>query len=153
MKAFLKNARISPKKMNLVAGMVRGKNVKVALDQLKFTPKKAAQILAKLITSAAANATNNFDLQMENLIIKEIRANKGMTYKRGMPVSRGRQHPILKRNTNLSVEVGIAGMTEAPQPVKKGTKKVNTAATETSESEPAQKKTPAKKSRPKNLKS
>lgn len=145
MKAYLANARISPKKMNLVAGMVRGMNVRMALAQLKFTPKKGAQILAKVIASAAANAKNNFDLEEENLIIKEIRANKGVTYKRGMPVSRGRQHPILKRNTNLSVEVGIEGMTEAPLPVKKGAKKVKATPTETSESKPAPKKTVAKK--------
>lgn len=147
MKAFLKNARISPKKMNLVAGMVRGKNVKLALAQLKFTPKKGAQILAKVIASAAANAKNNFDLDEENLIIKEIRANKGVTYKRGMPVSRGRSHPILKRNTNLSVEVGIEGMTETPMPVKKGTKKAEKTTTEDSE-----KKTTPKKAAPKKAK-
>ena len=60
MKAFLKNIGISPKKANLVAGMVRGKMVETALTELKFTPKKGAGILYKVIASASANATNNF---------------------------------------------------------------------------------------------
>ncbi|MDP2691840.1 MAG: 50S ribosomal protein L22 [Candidatus Gracilibacteria bacterium] len=107
MRASLKNARISPKKMNLVAGLVRGKMATEALDQLRFTPKKGAQILAKVITSAVANATNNRAQDAEKLVIKSIIVNKGVTYKRGIAVSRGRYHPILKRNTNLSVEVAV----------------------------------------------
>lgn len=107
MKSHLKNARISPKKLNLVAGMVRGEKTHEALNQLKFTPKKGAKILHKLITSAVANATNNFEQNEENLYVKSIMVTKGVTYKRGLPVSRGRYHPVLKRNTNIVVEVGM----------------------------------------------
>jgi large subunit ribosomal protein L22 len=107
MKAILKNARISPKKMNLIAGLVRGKKAQEALAQLKFTPKKGAELLYKVIHSAISNATNNFKQKKENLIIKSILVTKGMTYKRGIPVSRGRYHPILKRNSHVVVEVGV----------------------------------------------
>jgi len=145
MKAYLKNANCSPKKANLVAGMVRGESVKNALARLKFTPKKAALILYKVIASAAANAKNNFDQSGDNLVIKEILINKGMILKRGMPVSRGRQHPILKRKTNISVTVGIEGSTESPMPSKKTAMKPDAAATEGAEKNTTKKKPAAKK--------
>lgn len=107
MKAILKNARISPKKMNLVAGLVRGKKANDALAQLKFTPKKGAELLYKVLHSAMSNATNNFKQKKEELYIKSILVTKGMTYKRGIPVSRGRYHPILKRNCHVVIEVGL----------------------------------------------
>ena len=116
MKAHLHTARVSPKKMNLIAGMVRGKKVSDALNQLKFTPKKAARLLFKAISSAVANASNNFKQEPDKLYIKNIMVNKGIVYKRGLPVSRGRYHRILKRNTNLTVEVGL----EEPEKVKSG---------------------------------
>ena len=119
MKASLKNARISPKKMNLVAGLVRGKKTTDALTQLKFTPKKGADILFKVITSAVANATNNFDQKKDNLFIKTILVTKGVTYKRGIPVSRGRYHPILKRNSNIVVEIGLLDSSAPEKKAKK----------------------------------
>ncbi|EKD93750.1 MAG: 50S ribosomal protein L22 [uncultured bacterium] len=103
--AHLRKIRISPKKMNLVAGLVRQKRVKDALAILKFTPKKAAQILGKVVQSAGANAQNNFKQDMETLIVKEIIVNDGPTYKRFQPVSRGRSHPILKRTSHITVKV------------------------------------------------
>lgn len=128
MKSYLKNARISPKKLNLVAGMVRGEKAKAALDQLKFTPKKGAKILHKLITSAVANATNNFEQTEDNLFVKNILVTKGVTYKRGLPVSRGRYHPVLKRNTNIMVEVGLLDPTLAKSTKKPAAKTEKTAA-------------------------
>lgn len=107
MKALLKNTRISPKKANLVAGIVRGSMVEDALNQLRFTPKKAAKLLYKAIDSAASNAENNLKQNRANLYIKEIIVTKGPTYKRGVPVSRGRQHPIMKRTAQIRVTVDI----------------------------------------------
>jgi len=107
MKAVLRRTRIAPKKANLVAGMVRGKKIKEALDILRFTPKKAAKILYKVINSAAYNAKNNFKQSINDLVITKIIVTKGPMYKRTMPVSRGRSHPILKRTSHIFVEVGI----------------------------------------------
>ena len=108
MKAFLKNIGISPKKANLVAGMVRGKMVETASTELQFTPKKGAGILYKVIASAAANATNNFKQNKSKLYIKEIVVNKGAMYKRSQPVSKGRSHPILVRRSNITVIVDVS---------------------------------------------
>jgi len=106
MKAILRQTRISPKKANLVAGTVRGKSVNEALILLKFMPKKAANLLYKTIHSAASNAVNNFEQSMDDLYITTILVTKGPTYKRSLPISRGRTHPIRKRTCHITVEVG-----------------------------------------------
>jgi len=108
MKAVLRRTRISPKKANLVAGLVRGKTVKDSLDILKFTPKKGAKTLYQLIQSAASNAKNNFDQSLDELMVTKILVTKGPTYKRSLPISRGRAHPIRKRTSHITVEVGVA---------------------------------------------
>ncbi|MFH1284274.1 MAG: 50S ribosomal protein L22 [Candidatus Peregrinibacteria bacterium] len=105
MKAILRKIRISPEKANLVAALVRNKKVIDAINILKFTPKASARPLKKLIESAVANAENNFKQQREDLIIKEILVTKGPTYKRGVSVSRGRVHPILKRTAHITVKL------------------------------------------------
>lgn len=105
MKAFLKQCRVSPRKANLVAGLVRGKNVHEAITLLKFIPKKSALVLRKLITSASANAENNFGQDKNKLVIKKILVTKGPTYKRWIPISRGRANKILKRTSHITVEV------------------------------------------------
>ena len=107
MKSVSKNIRISPKKLNLVAEMVRGKRVNDAAATLRFTPKRAAPILQKAIQSAVANAENNFKQERGNLFIQEIFVGKGVTLKRFMPVSRGRAHPILKRSIQLTIKIGV----------------------------------------------
>lgn len=106
MKAILRKTRISPKKANLVAGTVRGKSVNEALILLKFMPKKASKLLYKTIHSAASNAVNNFEQSMDDLYITSILVTKGPTYKRSLPISRGRTHPIRKRTAHITVEVG-----------------------------------------------
>jgi large subunit ribosomal protein L22 len=103
--ANAKNLRISPKKINLVAELVRRKNLQEALDILKFTPKKGASLLAKILASAAANAKNNFSFEGGSLKIDEIIVNKGMTLKRSVSVSRGRMHPILKVCAHVTVKL------------------------------------------------
>ncbi len=107
MKAILRQVRISPKKANLVAALVRNKKVSEACDILKFTPKKAAPILKKIIESASANAENNFKQNKDELYIKEIIVTEGPTYKRSIPVSRGRVHPILKRTSHITVTTEV----------------------------------------------
>lgn len=119
MKALLKNIRISPDKANLVAGLVRGAMVNDALTQLKFTPKKGAKILYRVIDSAASNAEHNLKQNREKLYVKEIIVSKGVTYKRGVSVSRGRVHPILKRTSQIRVTVDVSTGTQAKKRVSK----------------------------------
>ncbi len=107
MKAILRNVRISPKKVNLVADLVRKKPVSYALGILKFIPKKAAKPLHEAIQSAASNATQNFKQKRESLIVSKIVVNEGPTLKRFRPVSRGRTHPIRKRVSHITVEVSV----------------------------------------------
>ncbi|MBI4975553.1 50S ribosomal protein L22 [Candidatus Peregrinibacteria bacterium] len=105
MKAILRQVRISSKKANLIATLVRRKNVQEALDILTYTTKKGAKILRKVIYSAAKNAENNNKQDFETLKIKEIIVTEGATYKRSVPVSRGRSNPILKRTAHITVKV------------------------------------------------
>lgn len=105
MKAHLRRIQISPKKINVVAGLVRGQAVIKALDVLMFTPKKAAKLLYKVVQSAAANAENNDDKKKETLFIKQIVVNKGPFFKRFLPSTRGRALPIHKPTAHISVEL------------------------------------------------
>ncbi|QQR83421.1 50S ribosomal protein L22 [Candidatus Peregrinibacteria bacterium] len=120
MKAILRNIRISPKKANVVAGLVRGKSVNTALETLQFTPKKGADILYKVVHSAASNAKHNFKQSFEELEVTKVIVTKGPTLKRSLPVSRGRAHPIRKRTAHITVEVGAP---TAEKEVKKPTKR------------------------------
>lgn len=103
--------------MNLVAELIRGKKAMDAIDILKFTPKKSARPLKKLIESAVANAVNNFKQDKQDLYVKEVIVTKGPTLKRSIPVSRGRANPILKRTAHITVklEVKTVGNTTAPK--------------------------------------
>ncbi len=128
MKATLRNVRIAPKKANLVAELVRGEKVEDAIRILKFTPKKGAQILLKLIESASANAENNFNQSKNSLIIKEIKVSKGIRIKRSIPVSRGRANPLNKDCSHIHVFVEAAQEVSAPKETTvqaKTTKKTN----------------------------
>ncbi len=107
MKAYGKNIRISPKKLRVVAEVVRGQNAKEALSFLKFAPKKWANLLYKVLKSAVANAENNDNQKADTLYISSLIINKGIVYKRWNPVSRGRMHPILKRTSNIALELQV----------------------------------------------
>lgn len=107
MRAYSNYLRISPYKLLVVAGIVQGKDVTYALNFLKYLPKKGGLMLYKLIKSAASNAENNFKVPMKNLKIEKIVVNKGPALKRGLPVSRGRWHPILKRTSYVAVELAM----------------------------------------------
>lgn len=106
MKAYLKNYRQAPRKVRLVADMVRGQAVDRALAELKFLPKRASGAVAKVISSAAANAENNFKVAPQDLVIKEIMVDKGITLKRFQPKARGMAHRIDKHCSNIRVVLG-----------------------------------------------
>lgn len=143
MKAIGRSLRITSKKLNLIADLVRNKDAQMALDILKFTPKKGARILGKIVRSAMANAENNFKQEKENLFVKEIIVTEGSTLKRSVPISRGRVHPILKRMAHATVILGVREET----PAAKKTKQAEPAPTAAAEESP-KKKAPAKKAAP-----
>lgn len=118
MKAFLKNYRQSPRKVRVVAGLVKGKNVAKAITELDFLAKKAGEPLKKMLLSAVANA-KNMGIEMENLIVKELRVDKGITMKRMMPAAMGTGHRINKRTSNVYLLLA-----EKVAKIKKSTKKV-----------------------------
>lgn len=105
MKAVLKNYRQSPRKVRLIADLVRGKKVKDALATLQFVDKRAAGPFAKVIESAVANAKQSGQ-NAENLKIKKVTVDKGVTYTRFMPRARGSASPINRRNSHITVELG-----------------------------------------------
>lgn len=97
-------ARISPRKVNLMAGMIRGRDVQDALNILKFTPHRAAVMLSKVLNSAIANA-NEQEANLDLLYVQEARVDAGPSIKRIVEKDRGRAHPILKRTSHISVVV------------------------------------------------
>jgi large subunit ribosomal protein L22 len=104
-RAIAKYIRISPRKVQEVADLVRGKNVNEALAILEFTNKRGAGILKKVVGSAVANAENNNDMDRENLYIAEVFANQGPTLKRFQPRAQGRAFTIRKRTSHIGVVV------------------------------------------------
>jgi large subunit ribosomal protein L22 len=105
MKAILKNYRQSPRKVRLIADLVRGKNASDALTTLQFVDKRAAGPFAKVIKSAVANAKDQGN-DVDKLFIKSVQVNKAATLKRFMPRARGSASRINKRNSHISVELG-----------------------------------------------
>ena len=104
MKAFLKNYRQSPRKVRLIADLVRGKDANEALTMLQFVDKRAAGPFAKVIKSAVANAKDQGKSE-DKLFIKTVRVDKGVVYKRFMPRARGSASRINKRNSHILVEL------------------------------------------------
>ena len=104
-KAIAKTVRVSPRKSRLVIDLIRGKNVADAIAILKFTPNKAAGIIEKVLMSAIANAENNFDLDVEKLVVSEAFVNEGPTMKRFRPRAKGSASPINKRTSHITVVV------------------------------------------------
>jgi large subunit ribosomal protein L22 len=105
MKAFLKNYRQSPRKVRLVANLVKGKNVSAAIAELDFLAKRAGGPIKKLLLSAVANAKNQ-GIEAGNLFIKELRVDKGIVMKRIMPAAMGTAHRINKRTSHVEVILG-----------------------------------------------
>ncbi len=112
--AHLRYARISPRKVKIVLDLIRGKEIGTAIAILKHTPKRASELVLKLLQSAIANAENNFELDTELLIVAECYANAGPTLKRIMPRARGSANRILKRTSHITVAVAEKAQTTAP---------------------------------------
>ena len=103
--AKVKMLKTSPQKLNLVSKMIRNKPVNVALAQLKFSRKRIALDVKKCLESAVANAENNHDLDIEELIVSEAFVGKNLVLKRGRPRARGRYGKILKPFSQLTIKV------------------------------------------------
>lgn len=116
--AKLNHLHMSPRKIRLVADLIRGMDAKEAETQLKFLTKRAARPILKLLNSAVANASHNFDVEKDNLFISEIQVNEGPTLKRWRARAMGRAAPIMKRTSHINLVL------ETKKEVKKKKKKV-----------------------------
>ena len=103
--AKVRMLKTSPQKLNLVSKMIRNKPVNVALAQLKFSRKRIALDVKKCLESAVANAENNHDLDIEELIVSEAFVGKNLVLKRGRPRARGRFGKILKPFSQITIVV------------------------------------------------
>src|SRR3989344_3944842 len=100
-KAQLMNTRLAPRKVRLIVNLVRGKNALLAMDQLAFVVRRPADPVAKLIKSAIANATNNFNMVASNLYIKEFYVDEGVKLKRYRPKAMGAVGEIQKKTSHI----------------------------------------------------
>jgi large subunit ribosomal protein L22 len=103
--AVVRRLRISPQKLNLVAAMIRGKKVEKALADLTFSRKRIAVDVKKALESAIANAENNHDLDVDNLVVAQAFVGKALVMKRWQPRARGRVGRIHKPFSNLTIVV------------------------------------------------
>jgi large subunit ribosomal protein L22 len=103
--AVVRRLRISPQKLNLVAAMIRGKKVEKALAELSFSRKRIAGDVKKALQSAIANAENNHDLDVDNLVVSQAFVGKALVMKRFQPRARGRVGRIEKPFSNLTIIV------------------------------------------------
>jgi large subunit ribosomal protein L22 len=138
MKATLHNFKQSPRKVRLVADMIRGKRVGVASDMLAFMPKKSSPEIEKLLASAIANA-RQAGMNPDDLVVKTITVDKGAVLRRFKPMARGRAAGVRRTMSIVKIELGAAAAF-----VKK-TKPEASVAEEKSEKKPAAKKARAKK--------
>jgi large subunit ribosomal protein L22 len=103
--AKVRMLKTSPQKLNLVSKMIRNKPVNIALAQLKFSKKRIAFDVRKCLESAIANAENNHDLDIDELVVSEAFVGKNLVLKRGRPRARGRYGKILKPFSQLTIKV------------------------------------------------
>ena len=103
--AKLRMLRISPQKLNLVAATIRGKRVGSALSALSFSKKRIAHDVRKCLQSAIANAENNHNLDVDELVVADAYVGKNLTLKRGRPRARGRFGRIIKPFSELTIKV------------------------------------------------
>ena len=104
-KAVARNLRVSPQKLNLLAQLIRGKKVSAALADLEFSRTRIARDVRKCLESAIANAENNPDLDVDDLIVAEAHVGKSLVMKRFSPRARGRSGAILKPFSHLTIVV------------------------------------------------
>lgn len=95
--------RVSPQKLNLVAGLIRGKSAEAALSELTFSKRAIARDVKKILQSAIANAENNHQLDVDQLFVAEAHVGKSLVMKRMRPRGRGRSSPILKPFSNITI--------------------------------------------------
>lgn len=119
--AQLNNLRIAPRKVRLVAGLIKGKDARAAQQQLNFLVKRSAAPLSKLLQSALQNAENNFDLLKDNLFIKEVTVNEGGKLKRFRPKAMGQAGLIQKKTSRVRIvlEEKVPGLKANKQEIKK----------------------------------
>ncbi len=103
--AVARNLRVSPQKLNLVAGLIRGKNAQTALAELQFSKRRIAQDVRKVLESAIANAENNHQLDVDRLVVSEASVGKSLIMRRFRPRARGRVGRIQKPFSRLRVVV------------------------------------------------
>jgi len=103
--ASAKNVPVTPRKARLIVDMVRNKPAHEVVHALKFSSRKAAREVAKLIEAAIADAHHNYDIPKDNLLISSIQAQKGLVLKRWTPRAHGRATPILKRRSHIFIEL------------------------------------------------
>ena len=101
--ATLKYARISSRKVKIVADLIRGKSAEEALAIVKFTPKASSAIIEKLLKSAIANAENNHGMKSNKLYVDQIYANQGPTLRRIRPAAKGSAVRIRKRTSHITI--------------------------------------------------
>lgn len=104
-KAVARNLRVSPQKLNLVAQLIRGKKVTSALADLQFSRKRIAKDVKKTLESAIANAENNHDLDVDDLVVSQAYVGKSIVMKRFSPRARGRAGKIIKAFSNITIVV------------------------------------------------
>ena len=104
-RAFTRDAKVSPRKVRLVLELIRGKPAEEALTLLRFLPQPSARVVWKTLKSAVANAENNFNLNPDALVIKRAEAGDARTLKRYKARSRGRVAPRLKRHSHIEIVV------------------------------------------------
>jgi large subunit ribosomal protein L22 len=97
--------RTSPRKLNLVAQTIRGKKAGAALNELTFSPKRVAKVVKKVLQSAIANAENNHDLDVDDLVVSEASVGKNLVMKRFMARARGRGAGIMKPFSQITIVV------------------------------------------------
>ena len=142
-RAVGRNIRVSPRKLNLVAQTIRGKSAEAALNVLTFSPKRIAGSVRKILQSAIANAENNHDLDVDDLVVTEASVGRNMVMKRFHARARGRAARIEKPFSQITIVVEeIRKKAAAPEPAP-------APAPETKAAAAAPQKAPAKKSPPK----
>lgn len=119
--AYQKFIHQTPRKLRLVADAIRGQKIEHALDILKFSPKRAAQVLLKIVTQVKANAIAK-SIKPESLLIKDVIVEEGPRIKRWRAVSRGMAHSIIKRTSHVKV-AAEGEIPDSPKPVNKPNKR------------------------------
>ena len=104
-RAEVKYVRISPRKVEIICNMIRGKKTDVAMALMENTPKMGCEYMIKLLKSACANAENNFEMDPEKLYVEKVYATGGPILKRGRPRAQGRMYRINKRTSHITIVV------------------------------------------------